>query len=431
MTLHTSAALARKETRSKENSGMKFPPGLSAVLATERLDEREYPPPDFEREARWLSNIAATFSQKPCAMLNLLAEQASCLCEGGSGGISLIEESGEKSCFRWVAVAGTLHEYIGGSAARDVSPCAVTFAHGAPQLFIRPARYFPDLVPLNPAAVEVLVVPLWDEGIAFGTIWVVSHSQDQRLDREDVRIMERLGSFVSAALRLNRKAADADKSDRLARAAAARQKRTQAALDSAAERLRVSERRLSRVADSYSRELQAPLEAIRREAQSLAGDEPSSSGANVVRTAHLIEAHAIWLKRRIENRAQDGSIGYFNCEWVFDGAAARVCGCPPAADQIRRGSLPVIPGDEDKFAALFENLLNHALTGASKPISLEVNAEQHGGVWLFLCRRQGAAMAAASSLYLGQCQEFVASVGGKLWVENTDGTQTICFTVPA
>lgn len=402
---------------------------LRAVLGTSRLAERASRPPDFEREAAGMSQIAAALAGKPEEILHLLAEQAASLRAGGSGGISLLEEKGEKSCFRWVAVAGALRSYIGGSAVRDLSPCGVTFSLGASQLFVRPARYFPDLVALEPAMIEVLVVPFWDQGEPLGALWVVSHGPDQPFDREDVRIMERLGSFASAALQLSRKAAEAGKEQRPARAAQAKLKRTEAALDEASDALRVSERERTGAAGALARGLQAPLEAIRLGAQALAAELSAGRSDRQSRMAHLIDAHAAWMSRVIEARTTP--VVLLNCEGVFDAAARQLAGNVPAGtERVSRGGLPVIAGDAPQFAALFENLLRHGLGDGPEPPAVHLGAEPRGGLWLFLCRSSLERPPASASLPLGICEEIVASLGGKLWTEPVGRCQTVCFTVP-
>jgi hypothetical protein len=37
------------------------------------------------------------------------------------------------------------------------------------------------------------------KGEALGTIWIVSHDQNRRFDKEDLRLMTNLGTFAAAA----------------------------------------------------------------------------------------------------------------------------------------------------------------------------------------------------------------------------------------
>jgi GAF domain-containing protein len=175
---------------------------LEAVLITDRLMERPARTPDYEKEASILGGITRVLSGKPETILNLLAAVAADLCPGGSGGISLIEQDGSKECFRWVALAGALHPYVGGCAPRDISPCAVTLEKGTPQLFLRPGRFFPDFAGVEPAIIEGLVIPFVPAERPWGTIWVVSHSPDRVFDREDVRILTNLAAFAACAYQM-------------------------------------------------------------------------------------------------------------------------------------------------------------------------------------------------------------------------------------
>ncbi|MCS3928931.1 GAF domain-containing protein [Bradyrhizobium elkanii] len=46
---------------------------------------------------------------------------------------------------------------------------------------------------------EGLLIPLYVDGEAVGTIWVISHDESRRFDAEDLRVMTNLGNFAEAA----------------------------------------------------------------------------------------------------------------------------------------------------------------------------------------------------------------------------------------
>ncbi|MGH9622491.1 MAG: sensor histidine kinase, partial [Bryobacteraceae bacterium] len=59
----------------------------------------------------------------------------------------------------------------------------------------------PYLLEATPAAEEALLIPFYVHGKAVGTIWAMAHDHRRRFDAEDLRQMESLGRFASAAYR--------------------------------------------------------------------------------------------------------------------------------------------------------------------------------------------------------------------------------------
>jgi hypothetical protein len=174
---------------------------LEDVLATAELAQRPSKPADYKLEAQVMAILAQSLADRPFSFLQVLVSTAVELCCGGTCGISLLETENQQPIFRWVALAGVLEKYTGGSTPRNFSPCGVTMDRGAPQLFIRPGRYFEYFQGVSPEIVEGLVIPFFYRETAFGTIWVVSHDPERRFDLEDARLMTRLGTFSAAGLR--------------------------------------------------------------------------------------------------------------------------------------------------------------------------------------------------------------------------------------
>ena len=50
-----------------------------------------------------------------------------------------------------------------------------------------------------PLADEGLLVPFYVNGKAVGTIWAVAHDKRRKFDAEDLRLLERMSPFASAA----------------------------------------------------------------------------------------------------------------------------------------------------------------------------------------------------------------------------------------
>jgi DNA-binding CsgD family transcriptional regulator len=182
---------------------------LDGVLITDELERRPARSPDLQAENAALQALAREMADGPGQLLETLVRMAVTLCDAGTSGLSLVGSApGGRQLFRWVAMAGALAHARGGTTPRDFSPCGVTLDRGTPQLFAYPGRYFTYMEAVSPPIVEGLVVPLGDAGGSLGTIWIVSHTEQRRFDREDYRIMASLADFTAAALRLATTAAE-------------------------------------------------------------------------------------------------------------------------------------------------------------------------------------------------------------------------------
>ncbi|HZZ56923.1 MAG TPA: GAF domain-containing protein [Opitutaceae bacterium] len=404
---------------------------LAAVLATERLRERRPRAPDYQAEAACMNRLARTLTAKPGAILQELAEAAAERCEAGTGGISLIEGEGAEACFRWVALAGVLREYVGGSTPRHASPCGVTIERGSPQLFVRPGRCFPELAPISPPIVEGLVVPFGPDKDAAGTIWVVSHSARHQFDGEDVRFMQSLGGLAASVLHLRSETASAVRGARRSRADAAKLGRTNAALARENADLRSSLRALERVGAHFLDATCGPLSAIRAEAGSLLAE----AAVPVRRAAHSIMAQAGWLDRRLRSQwsqsmrgASGQSDEYLNCERALDAAVSRLRDSD-GWDQgmLTRGPMPVIKSSASGLPRLFEGLLRRAIACAGPGRRIHVAAEARAGAWLFTAGCAGSPLPVPPDSSDGW-DRLAADAGGIIWIEQGEGKgATLCL----
>jgi C4-dicarboxylate-specific signal transduction histidine kinase len=68
-------------------------------------------------------------------------------------------------------------------------------------LFTHWERRYPYLSSAMPLAEEGLLVPFYVNGKAVGTIWTIAHRNDRKFDAEDLRLLESMGRFASAAYR--------------------------------------------------------------------------------------------------------------------------------------------------------------------------------------------------------------------------------------
>lgn len=172
---------------------------LETIIATGQLALRPKRRPDYQSEIRHMRHLARSFAGDREAVLERLAIAALELCNAGSSGISLLETT-DSPVFRWVVLAGEYRKYTGGSTPRDFSPCGVCLDRKAPQLFVRPSRYFTYFQPISPEIAEGLVIEVGHDAHQLGTIWIASHNPERHFDREDARIMTSLASFTAILL---------------------------------------------------------------------------------------------------------------------------------------------------------------------------------------------------------------------------------------
>lgn len=148
-----------------------------------------------------MASFAQSLAEDPEAIQQNIVDALLKLTGAGTVGISLIEETDDGPVFRWVALAGVLKDYTGGCSPYENSPCGVTSRRGEPQLFAFPGRCFENLSGLALPIIEGLVVPVFQNGVSIGTVWMTMHDTAREIDNEDVRLMVRLSSFIAAALK--------------------------------------------------------------------------------------------------------------------------------------------------------------------------------------------------------------------------------------
>jgi hypothetical protein len=191
----------RRATRVSKDSGRPSDGQLADVLISERLCTRPVRATNLESENAFVHDLAQQLLTDPQHILERSIRAAVRLCGAGSAGISLLETDEGHEVFRWVALGGAFEGQEGRVTSRFASPCGFAFESQAPQLFSYPARCFPCLQGAGPEMVEALVVPLPD---GTGTIWMVAHDEAMRFDREHVRVLTGLATFIATSLRLLR-----------------------------------------------------------------------------------------------------------------------------------------------------------------------------------------------------------------------------------
>jgi signal transduction histidine kinase len=174
---------------------------LGDVVTNSHLAGRPTRAADYEAEVEAMNILAETLAHSPQDLLQKLVEVAQELCRADSAGISLLENHGAEEVFRWEALAGVLRDHVNGTMPRNASPCGITIDRDATQLMYLPERFFPALK-IEPPIVEALLVPFHVQDQPVGTVWVVTHSDDRKFDREDERIIKTLANFAAAGWQL-------------------------------------------------------------------------------------------------------------------------------------------------------------------------------------------------------------------------------------
>ncbi|MGF6859169.1 hybrid sensor histidine kinase/response regulator [Paraburkholderia sp. CI3] len=167
---------------------------------TDALSTRPSRAADHASENAVLLRLARAQTGSRGQLLQEVADAALLLCNAGSSGISLVEETGLHSQFRWLAVAGLCVGLEGKATAWRECPCGLTLESGEPQLFVQPQEHFPSLRFPGVEITEGLVVPIPTGSGFAGAIWVMSHTPTRRFDLEDVRLLSNLAVSAGAAL---------------------------------------------------------------------------------------------------------------------------------------------------------------------------------------------------------------------------------------
>jgi PAS domain S-box-containing protein len=170
---------------------------LEQILRTEELWRRPHRPPDYETENRALAKLVDALARAPRTILQTLADTLLEVFKADSAGMSLL--TGDGKDFYWAAIAGAWSPHLGGGTPRDFGPCGDVLDCRRPLLFRHWELRYPYLTEATPLAEEGLLVPFYVGGKAVGTIWTIAHTDRRQFDAEDLRQLESMARFASAA----------------------------------------------------------------------------------------------------------------------------------------------------------------------------------------------------------------------------------------
>ena len=163
----------------------------------EELRSRPWRPPDHTEENSTLVALVTALADSPLTILQTLVDKVLEVLRADSAGLSLLTKDEKR--FYWAAIAGAWRPHIGGGTPRDFGPCGDVLDHNVTMLFTHWERRYPYLSMAVPLAEEGLLVPFYVNGKAVGTIWAIAHNNRRQFDAEDLRLLESMGRFASAA----------------------------------------------------------------------------------------------------------------------------------------------------------------------------------------------------------------------------------------
>lgn len=148
-----------------------------------------------------MRRLAHTFVSHPETILQELVNVAVDLCGAESAGISLqeIAEDGTVT-YHWVAVAGQYERFLDAVLPATPSACGLCLERRQPQHFRVTPRFF-EILQVEAEPVRDGILLPWHVDQTRGTVWIISHSNDQAFDSQDVHIMELLADFAAMAVR--------------------------------------------------------------------------------------------------------------------------------------------------------------------------------------------------------------------------------------
>jgi PAS domain S-box-containing protein len=170
---------------------------LDSIDRTQEIPRRPSRRPDYEKENSALAALVVALADSPSTILQTLADKVLDVLNADSAGLSLLAKDGKR--FYWAAIAGAWQPHLGGGTPRNFGPCGDVLDHNVPMLFSHWERRYPYLGAALPLAEEGLLVPFHVDGRAVGTIWAIAHSVRREFEAEDLRILQSMGRFASAA----------------------------------------------------------------------------------------------------------------------------------------------------------------------------------------------------------------------------------------
>jgi signal transduction histidine kinase/ActR/RegA family two-component response regulator len=268
---------------------------LDAVLCTDELNRRPSRPPDYERENRALAALVQALADSPLTILQTLADTILKVLKADSAGISLLTKDEKR--FYWIAIAGVWQPHLGGGTPRDFGPCGDVLDRNTPLLFRHWEQRYPYLLATTPLAEEALLIPFHIQGKAVGTIWAIGHDDRRKFDAEDLRQLENLGRFASAAYQIKQQSEALRQSTQsVAEVEKARESR-RAALNLMEDAVQAR-----RLVENLNLQLRSEITERKQAEEALRGSNERLETTVAERTGELLQANAALLRDMEERK---------------------------------------------------------------------------------------------------------------------------------
>jgi hypothetical protein len=151
-----------------------------------------------ELEIASLHRLMRGLSKNLCETLKDTVEAACEVCAVRCAGITLLERLPDGSeRLRWMAAVGPLREVVGQILPLD-RDLTQTLKQRTPRVVCRPHRLFAQ-IPEGWDIAEALLLP-WSGERSSGILWVLTRSDERRLDADDIRMLKDLAAFARSVI---------------------------------------------------------------------------------------------------------------------------------------------------------------------------------------------------------------------------------------